>query len=170
MSEVIQFDDEASSRNIDDIVWLMRQHQRDYPGGMDWVDKSVEELKLGQKHAMLGRIGTRPAAVCTSQRDPNNPLVVEINHVSQTPEVRGREFAGFCLSQAEYLAPQLFPGAIMFVGNTKEDNAGMLRFAHSHGYMTSSVRILGSQFGHNGKRDVVLVKPMRGLVLPRLSG
>lgn len=110
----------------------------------------------------------RPVSVVTTQRDPLNPTVMEVNHVSQTPEVGGREIAGHAFVQVEYLTPQMYPGVMMAVGNTKAHNNGMIRFAIGHGFQVSRVCMLDSRFGHDGTEDVVLVKPLRHSRLPTL--
>lgn len=160
-----RFSNDPTSRNIDATASLLVQPRLwipsgDYPGHMDWRDKALSQLGTEEKRAILAFWGTEPVGCIIYQRDPSNPLNIEIKNISIEKEARGRHVASFLLRQVEAEAPHDFPGSTDIWVDTKRANSGIIGFLLHSGYGIEATTLLPSNFAHNGEPDVVLTKPL----------
>lgn len=160
-----RFNNDHSLAEVADIVDVLRQPrlwiptERDYPNHGAWLDKTEDLIISGKKRAMTAYMGTDAVGAVIYQRDPMEPISLEIRNISVSDDARGRYVGAFLLRNAEIEAVQNdFVGIEQYVVDTKVNNVEMIAFLESQGY---SIREITDLYGLGAGLDVVMSKPVK---------
>lgn len=163
MSSELQ-DIRLSSALAPDTIDAMARHfsrpHPDYPGHLDWADKSLVEFQLGIKTPAVVWYGSEPLGFGACQRSPVDSTVLEINHMYVDPRVTGQHVGSILFRRLQLAGADNYPGVMVASGNTKRTQTGLIKFLIGEGCHVLPARIIASNYGHNGVEDVTLVKPL----------
>ncbi|PIT88067.1 MAG: hypothetical protein COU29_03575 [Candidatus Magasanikbacteria bacterium CG10_big_fil_rev_8_21_14_0_10_36_32] len=133
-----RFTNEYPTSRLDEIVnYLLGPRlwtpHANYPDFEDWVQKTHQEIKDGNKRVIIALSLNQIVGVMVYQRHKKYTKTLELKNLTVRPDLRGRYLASFLIKNAEIEGTMEF-GSVNVLCDAKANNFGIRLFLTQHRY------------------------------------